>query len=83
VPLLNIDQYPDEPRDLLCEPHFVTVQSTTRHAVLLLFPTLITLSGVGTCFHVVVKIRHIFLRPTASWTSTRLETELNTSDFQS
>jgi hypothetical protein len=40
-----------------------------------LFPTLIPLSGVGTtCFHhVVIKIRHLFLRPAACVMSTLLE----------
>jgi hypothetical protein len=44
--------------------------------VQLLPPTLIPLSGVGTtCFyHVVIKIRQLFLRPAACLTSTLLET---------
>jgi hypothetical protein len=41
---------------------------------LLLFPTLIPLNGVGTYFHVVIKIRQLFLRPAACLTSTLLET---------
>jgi hypothetical protein len=42
----------------------------------LLLPTLILLSGVGTtCFrHVVINIRHLFLRPAACLTSILLET---------
>jgi hypothetical protein len=41
-----------------------------------LLPTIIPLSGVGTtCLnHVVIKIRHLFLRPAACLTSTLLET---------
>jgi hypothetical protein len=44
-----------------------------------LLPTLIPLSGVGTtCFHhVVIKIRHLFLRPAACLTSTLLEIGVN------
>jgi hypothetical protein len=42
-------------------------------------PTLIPLSGVGTTclYYVVIKIRHLFLRPAASLTSTLLETGVN------
>jgi hypothetical protein len=44
------------------------------YVVLLLPPTLIPLSGVGTtCFYVVIKIRQLFLRPAAYMTSTLLE----------
>jgi hypothetical protein len=51
-------------------------------ARLLLRPTLIPLSGVGTtCFHyVVIKIRHLFLRPAACLTSTLLETGVGAND---
>jgi hypothetical protein len=47
-----------------------------------LLPSSIPLSGVGTtCFHhVVIKIRQLFLRPTACLTSTLLETGVDTND---
>jgi hypothetical protein len=44
------------------------------------FPTLISLSGVGTCFHhVVVKIRQLFLRLATCLMSTLLETGVQTT----
>jgi hypothetical protein len=48
----------------------------------LLLPILIPQSGVGTtCFyHVVIKIRHLFLRPAACLTSTLLETGVDAND---
>jgi hypothetical protein len=48
----------------------------------LLLPTLIPLSGVGTiCFyHVLIKIRHLLLRPAACLTSTLLETAVDAND---
>jgi hypothetical protein len=50
--------------------------------VSLLFPTLIPLSGVGTTsfHHVVIKIRHLFLRMAACLTSTLLETGVDAND---
>jgi hypothetical protein len=50
--------------------------------LLLLLPTLIPLSGVGTtCFHhVVIKIRHLFLRLATCLTSTLLETGVDAND---
>jgi hypothetical protein len=50
--------------------------------LLFLLPTLIPLSGVGsTCFHhVVIKIRHLFLRPAACLTSTLLETVVDANN---
>jgi hypothetical protein len=48
--------------------------------IILLFLTLIPLSGAGTaCFHnVVIRIRHFFLRPDVCLTSTLLETGVGT-----
>jgi hypothetical protein len=56
--------------------------SLSLQALNLLLPTLIPLSGVGTtCFHrVVIKIRHLYLRPAACLTSTLLETGLDAND---
>jgi hypothetical protein len=50
--------------------------------ILLLLPTLIPQSGVGTtCFHhIAIKIRHLFLRPTACLTSTLLETGVDANN---
>jgi hypothetical protein len=50
-----------------------------------LLPTLIPLSGVGTtCFyHVVIKIRQLFVRPAACLTSTLLETGVGANDCKS
>jgi hypothetical protein len=47
-----------------------------------LLPTLIPLSGVGTTrfYRVVIKIRHLFLRPAACLTSTLLESRVDTND---
>jgi hypothetical protein len=46
-----------------------------------LLPTLILLSGVGTCFHhVVIKIWQLFLRPAVCLTSTLLETRVGAND---
>jgi hypothetical protein len=52
------------------------------YLLLLLPSTLIPLSGVGTtCFHhVVIKIRHLFLRPAACLTSTLLEAGVDAND---
>jgi hypothetical protein len=49
---------------------------------LLLLPTLISLSGVGTTYfhHVVIKIRQLFLRPAACLTSTLFETGVGAND---
>jgi hypothetical protein len=52
------------------------------YVCILLLPTLIPLSRVGTtCFHhVVIKIRYLFLRPAACMTSTLLETGVGAND---
>jgi hypothetical protein len=54
----------------------------THTYFLLLLPPLIPPSGIGTtCFHhVVIKIRRLFLRPTACLTSTLLETGVDAND---
>jgi hypothetical protein len=56
-----------------------------RFLCLLLLPTLIPLSGVGTtCFfhHVVIKIRQLFLRTAACLMSTLLETGVGSNDYK-
>jgi hypothetical protein len=52
------------------------LQNTLFYHNLLLLPTLIPLSGIGTsCFHHVIKIRHLFLRPAACWRQHSLKLE--------